>query len=54
MGQILYGTEVLVLETVDGWCRIQYEGETAYISIDYVALTPPPSTTTAATTTKAD
>lgn len=55
MGQILYGTEVVVLETVDGWCRIQYEGETAYISIDYVSLTPPPSTTAAATTaTKAD
>lgn len=54
MGQILYGTEVVSLETVDGWCRIEYQGETAYISMDYVSLTPPPTTTPAAKTTKAD
>ena len=55
MGQLLYGTEVVVLETVDGWCRIEFEAETAYVSMDYVSLTPPPSTTAASTiTTKAD
>lgn len=55
MGQILYGTEVVVLECADGWCRIEFEKETAYVSMDYVSPTPPPTTTAASTTTtKAD
>ena len=53
LGQILYGAEILVLETVDGWCRIEFEGKTAYISAEYVSLTPPPTTTAASTTTTA-
>lgn len=54
LGQLVYGMAVEVLETANGWCRIEYQGETAYISMDYVSLTPPPTTTTAAKTTKAD
>ena len=45
LGQLLYGKAVTVLETADGWCRIDYQGETAYISASYVSLTPPPTAT---------
>lgn len=55
LAQLLYGKELTVLETADGWCRIQWQGETAYISAEYVSLTPPPTVaqTTAAATASA-
>ena len=54
LGQLLYGTEVTALETVDGWCRIDFQGETAYVSADYVSLTPPSTTAASVTATTAD
>lgn len=54
LGQLLYGAAVTVLSAENGWCRIDYQGTTAYISADYVSLTAPNATTTAtkAPTTK--
>lgn len=32
------GTEIELLSTEDGWCKIVYDGQTGYISADYVAV----------------
>lgn len=53
LGQLPYGMAVQVLSSERGWHRISYEGEPAYISADYVSLTPPPSKATTTTTTTA-
>lgn len=52
LGQLLYGTSVLVLTAENGWCRIDYQGTAAYISADYVSLTDPAGGTTTTTTAK--
>lgn len=46
LGELPYGTAVQVLSTERGWHRISFNGEPAYISADYVSLTPPPTQTT--------
>lgn len=32
------GTEVNLLSTEDGWCKIEYDGQTGYVSADYVSV----------------
>lgn len=32
------GTEIELLLTEDGWCKVVYDGQTGYISADYVAV----------------
>lgn len=50
IGKLSYGTPVEILETVDGWYRITFNGVPGYISADYVSQTPvstlPPTTAT--------
>lgn len=52
LAQLPYGTAVTILETVDGWYRVDFQGETAYVSADYLSATPP-SGVSAVSTTKA-
>ena len=62
IGSLYNGDVVEVLEMADGWCRILYEGQEAYVSADYVAqqnatategsTTTEVTTTTTTTTTK--
>lgn len=49
LGQLVYGTAVTVLDVADGWCTIIHEGESAYVSAEFMSLTPPPTTTTTTT-----
>ena len=37
IGSLYQGDVVEVLDTADGWCRILYEGQEAYVSADYIA-----------------
>ena len=52
LGTLLYGAPVEVLDTADGWCRIAFEGKSAYISAEYASLQAPPSTSATTTTTQ--
>lgn len=51
LGQLMYGDVVRLVGTVDGWYEITYEGATAYVSADYVSVTPPSGVTAVPTTT---
>ena len=51
LGQLPYGTAVDVLDTVEGWYRISYNGVPAYVSAQYVSLQAPSATTTTTTAT---
>lgn len=50
LGQLVNGTPVEILETLEGWCRISYLGEPAYVSAEYLSPEQPSTTTTASTT----
>ena len=55
IGSLTYGTVVEILAEEEGWCRILYEGQEAYVSADYVsqqtAASAATTTTTEVTTT---
>lgn len=51
IGALPYGAAVEILEGVDGWYRISYEGMPGYISALYVSATQPPTKATTPTTT---
>lgn len=51
VGSLYYGDVVEVLAVEDGWCRILYEGQEAYVSADYISDKAPTTTTTEVTTT---
>lgn len=36
LGLLRYGTKVTVIDTINGWCRIVFNGRTGYISSQYV------------------
>lgn len=38
IGTFTKGTVVEILSTADGWCEVVYDGQTGYVSADYVAL----------------
>lgn len=52
LGSLTYGDAVEILGVENGWCRISYLGELAYISAEYVSPSQPATTTTASTTRK--
>ena len=52
LGSLTYGTPVEILGSENGWYRISYLGQMAYVSADYMSLNPPPSTSATTTTTK--
>lgn len=52
LGVLTYGAPVEVLGTEDGWCRISYLGEPAYVSADYLSEQQPATTTAPSTTRK--
>ena len=51
VGSLYSGDVVEVLAIEDGWCRILYEGQEAYVSADYISDKAPTTTTTEVTTT---
>lgn len=51
LGQLPLGTPVEILETIDGWHRISYNGMPGYISAEYVSAQAPSTTAPAPTTT---
>ena len=51
VGSLYSGDVVEVLVIEDGWCRILYEGQEAYVSADYISDKAPTTTTTEVTTT---
>ena len=46
LGVLMQGEAVVIYATEGSWYRIDYNGATAYISADYVSLTPPVGMTT--------
>ena len=51
VGSLYSGDVVEVLAIEDGWCRILYEGQEAYVSADYISDKAPTTTTEVTTTT---
>ena len=51
VGSLYNGDVVEVLEIADGWCRILYAGQEAYVSADYVSEQMPATTQEVTTTT---
>lgn len=51
VGSLYSGDVVEVLAMEDGWCRILYEGQEAYVSADYISDKAPTTTTTTEVTT---
>ena len=41
IGQVTRGTVVTVLEVLDGWCKVEWEGKTGYMSADYLVSLEP-------------
>ena len=44
IGQAPKGATVTVLEVLDGWCKVEYQGKTGYMCSDYL-LSPEPAPT---------
>lgn len=38
LASLSLGTQVTVLETVDNWCQVVWNGQTGYVSADYVSV----------------
>ena len=38
IAQLDKGTEVELISTEDGWCKVVYDGQTCYVSADYVSV----------------
>ena len=51
IGSLYNGDVVEVLEIADGWCRILYEEQEAYVSADYLSEQAPTTQEVTATTT---
>lgn len=51
LGELFYGEAVEVLEHIDGWCRISFDGAPAYVSAQYLSQQQPPTKAPTTTTT---